>query len=40
MASTSTSKENENVLDGLCVRFATLILKEEQKLVVEALLPF
>ena len=40
MASTSTRSENENVLDNLCVRLGSLILKEEQKLAVEALLSF
>ena len=38
MASTSTRRESENVLDNLCVRLGSLILKEEQKLAVEALL--
>ena len=31
MASTSTRSESENVLDNLCVRLGSLILKEEQK---------
>ena len=38
MASTSTRSENENVSDNLCVRPGCLILKEEQKFAVEALL--
>ena len=38
MASASTRSENENVLDTMCVRLGSLILKEEQKLAVEALL--
>ena len=40
MASMSTHSENENVLLNLCVRLGSLILKEEQKLAVEALLSF
>ena len=38
MASMSTRSENENVVDNLCVRLGSLILKEEQKLAVEVLL--
>ena len=38
MASTSTRNANDNVLDNLCVHLGSLILKEEQKLAVEALL--
>ena len=38
MASMSTRSENEIILDNMCVRLASLILKEEQKLAVEALL--
>ena len=38
MAYMNTHSENENVLDDLCVRTNSLILKKEQKLEVEMLL--
>ena len=34
MASMSTGNESKNVLDNLCVHLGSLILKEEQNLVV------
>ena len=40
MASTGTRSENKNVVDNLCVRLGSLILKEEEKLAAEALLSF